>query len=309
MFGICHTSMGVMELLLDRTKFHVCAIEKPRPKKGNDDGYNPEEAFQEFLKTKSGGRVRVALVYGYSTLKNLTNKENVKYVVFDAPQILAKHGVEIFDSSQPAEGSGTWNLYRKTPSEINLKIEETAGGYEFKQDTPRYALKDILERVAGQLSKPEPFKIMVAKYVCGMVKKSIWVEKMSALRKRIKPEDYEMLLGWLGTFAPDALCLAYMDCVIHAPKRCGLYADALANPKNMTQDVFKKFNTVAVRACQTADAEYEDFMYLVETLPPLPEYSEKFLFPLPKYMITFRKKYPLLKPKNKEPVSKLELNT
>jgi len=26
----------------------------------------------------------------------------------------------------------------------------------------------------------------------------------------------------------------------------------------------------------------------------------KFLFPLPKYMITFRKKYPMLKPKNKE---------
>lgn len=308
MLGIAHSSISIIELLIDRTKFFICPIEKSRPPKNEDPGYNPSAIFEKFLKEKSGGRIRVALVHGYVTLSKLRSDPQVKYVVFDAPQILAKSEITILDASQKADGTGTWEVYKKTPKEINSKLHSIEGGYTLKIPPPKFVVRDILTSVCKGLDHSEKFKVLVARYIFGMVSTEKWNSKIELLKDMVSKEKFELLISWLDSFAPDALCLAYQDCLYHATKRCEKYYREATEGK-VSEIVKKKFEAIAKKACSNSDADYEDFMFLVGILPPSSEYLQKFIVAIPPYLVKHRKIYPLIKLKDAKEPLKMVKNT
>jgi hypothetical protein len=76
--------------------------------------------------------------------------------------------------------------------------------------------------------------------------------------------------------------MAYMDMIYYAPK---FISDTDSS----------KFKALAKRCCTTANANLDDFMYLVNILPPEKEMKKKFLVKLPMFLQKYRDKYPLIK--------------
>jgi len=302
MFGISYSSTGVVDLFINKEKYQRCTIETLRKKlvrksKGEIietiEAYDPKKAFNSFMKQDPGGRVKVVLVHGYNTLHYLTPEIGIKFIVFDAPQILAKKKVKIIDAKPMADGQGTWKNYKILPEAINNEIESTEGGFSYKKETQKYTIRHILKNVTKKLEKKKGFKKLVARYIFGMVKISQWKDRVEKMKKKLKIEDYVLLMDWLNSFATDALCMAYTDMIKNAPKLCDKWGSQI-NEEEMDDKLIQKFETIVKRACSTAEADFEDFMYLAKILPPNSDFLEKILVPMPIYLEKFRSKYPLI---------------
>ena len=302
MIGIAFNSPDVIELLIDKVKYKTFLIEcfsKKLVRKNKEgtiverrDEYNPKKVFETVLNdnTKRG---KVILVQKYETLKLLPNNKNIKYIIFDAPQILVKKNVTILDAK--ISNLGAWSLYKIFPIELEAKLQNSKFGFNYKDDTPEYTIRTILKHVCKDLSKEKAFKNFVARYIFGMVKKGTWEKKVSSLESKVSNKKYSRFIDWMHTFAPDALCMTYMDLIYHAPKVCNSYCQGMKGEK--TYDT-SKFHALVKRAISVSNADIGDFLFLIDILPPDTNLKDKFLIKIPEFLVKYRSKYPLVQGKN-----------
>lgn len=299
MFGISYTSTNVIDILLSRDQFQRCTIE-PKQKKlvrkdkeGNVietiDSYDPKKVFDAFMKENPGNRIKVVLVNAYNTLKFLPSEPSVKYVIFESPQVLAKNKVKIIDAEPSNDGQGIWTGLKITPEDIHNEVKNTSPGFTFIPNIQKYSIRKIINVISKDLEKKNSFKKLVARYIFGMVKIAQWQDRTEKLKTMISSKKYNILINWLNTFSPDALCMSYMDVLFHASK---ISEEFCENPES--EKSIKKFQNIAKRACATSDANFEDFMYLVNILPPNKKFKEKFIIKIPSYLKKYRIRYPLV---------------
>lgn len=302
MLGIAYNSTLVATMLIDRAKYHPCTIERQASKRvikkdgvivKTVDEYKPAEVFESFLKENSGGRQKVAFVNGYETLFYLKSEDSVRYIIFDAAQVLSKNGIEIIDAELPIGNNGVWRTYENFPKIFKSKIPKMKLGFTYSRSAPNFRVSVILEEAASQLNKAGAFKRLVAKYIFGLVTTDSWAQKTSRLSTFLEPTVYNKLMAWMNTFAPDALSLVFMDILYYAPGRCEKYVSEGSGEKSF-KETKKKFMAVVDKSCKDCNADIEDMKYLLEILPPDIDLRGKFLFPIPPHLATFRKAYPLI---------------
>jgi len=156
MLGVSYNSTVVVTLLIDRSKYHPCTIERKSNKREiKKDGkivktieaYDPAEVFGAFIKENSGGREKVVLVNGYETLSYLESNPEIRYIIFDAAQVLSKNEIEIIDAELPIGNNGVWKTYKNFPKLLKNKLPSMEKGFTYIKVTPDFKISTILEEV------------------------------------------------------------------------------------------------------------------------------------------------------------------